>query len=522
MKKINYKALQNGSDIRGVALPTIADEPVNLTDEAIENIITGFAYLLSNKLHAPLGDLRISVGRDSRLSGKHIAEVVCKTLQKIGVQALDTGLASTPAMFMSTKIDNFNCQGAIMITASHLPQNRNGFKFFSASGGVSKDTISKILEIAEQRDNGVDLSSSLYENQMRHEQGAYSIKPIEKIDIMSKYCEILRKQISVALGNTEKPLSGMKILVDAGNGVGGFYAENILQPLGANTSGSLYLEPDGTFPNHIPNPEKEEAVKDIIEQVKLKHADLALVFDTDVDRVAAIDENGKPMVRNGIIAVAASLIYKLYPASYVVTDSITSPELADFLNEKLGLRHFRYRRGYKNVIDKAKALIEEGKDCQLAIETSGHAAFKENYFLDDGAFLATKIVIETARLKREGLGVSSLISNLSEPAESVEYRLPINSQEKDINKIGDSILLALKGWTEDEGVNYGATLEEPNYEGVRIKFPDGWLLLRMSLHDPIMPLNIESQTRGGVKNIISIIKPVLDIFTELDTDSLIC
>ncbi|MDD7319265.1 MAG: phosphomannomutase/phosphoglucomutase, partial [Prevotellaceae bacterium] len=98
MKKINYKALQNGSDIRGVALPTIADEPVNLTDEAIENIITGFAYLLSNKLHAPLGDLRISVGRDSRLSGKHIAEVVCKTLQKLGVQALDTGLASTPAM----------------------------------------------------------------------------------------------------------------------------------------------------------------------------------------------------------------------------------------------------------------------------------------------------------------------------------------------------------------------------------------------------------------------------------------
>lgn len=522
MKKINYKALQNGSDIRGVALSTISDEPVNLTDGVIENIITGFAYLLSNKLNAPLGDLRVSVGRDSRLSGEHIAEVVCKTLQKLGVQALDTGLASTPAMFMSTKIDNFNCHGAIMITASHLPQNRNGFKFFSASGGVSKDTISKILEIAEQRDNGVDLSSSLYENQMRHEQGAYSIKPIEKIDIMSKYCEILRKQISVALGNSEKPLSGMKILVDAGNGVGGFYAEKILKPLGADISGSLYLEPDGTFPNHIPNPEKQEAIKDIIEQVKLKHADLALVFDTDVDRVAAIDENGKPMVRNGIIAVAASLIYKLYPASYVVTDSITSPELADFLNEKLGLRHFRYRRGYKNVIDKAKALIEEGKDCQLAIETSGHAAFKENYFLDDGAFLATKIVIETARLKREGLGVSSLISDLSEPAESVEYRLPINSQEKDINKIGDSILLALKGWTEDEGFNYGATLEEPNYEGVRIKFPDGWLLLRMSLHDPIMPLNIESQTRGGVKNIISIIKPVLKIFSELDTDSLIC
>ena len=520
MQKFNYKTLQNGSDIRGVALPTVSDEPVNLTDDAIENIITGFTYLLSNKLNAPLGDLRVSVGRDSRTSGEHIASIVCKTLQKLGVQALDTGLASTPAMFMSTKIDNFNCHGAIMITASHLPQNRNGFKFFSSSGGVGKDTINKILEIAEQRDNGVDLSSSLYENEMRHEQGAYSIKPIEKIDIMAKYCEILRKQISVALGNDEKPLSGMKILVDAGNGVGGFYAENILKPLGADTSGSLYLEPDGTFPNHIPNPEKDEAVKDIISQVKTIGADLALVFDTDVDRVAAIDEHGKPMVRNGIIAVAASLIYKLHPASFVVTDSITSPELAEFLNDKLGLRHFRYRRGYKNVIDKAKSLIAEGKDCQLAIETSGHAAFKENYFLDDGAFLATKIVIEATRLKKEGLGISSLLSGLSEPAESVEYRLPINSTRENIEKIGESVLSTLEGWTKDEGSNYGAVLEEPNYEGVRIKFPNGWLLLRMSLHDPIMPLNIESQTHGGAQNIVSLIKPLLDTFAELDTDTL--
>ena len=153
MKEINYKALQNGSDIRGVALPTVNGEPVNLTDSVIENIITGFTYLLSNKLNSPFGDLRVSVGRDSRVSGEHIANVVCKTLQKLGVQALNTGLASTPAMFMSTKIDNFNCHGAIMITASHLPQNRNGFKFFSASGGVSKDAINKILEIVMSREH---------------------------------------------------------------------------------------------------------------------------------------------------------------------------------------------------------------------------------------------------------------------------------------------------------------------------------------------------------------------------------
>ena len=141
--------------------------------------------------------------------------------------------------------------------------------------------------------------------------------------------------------------------------------------------------------------------------------------------------------------------------------------------------------------------------------------------MDDGAFLATKIVIEAARLKREGRGISSLVSELSEPAESVEYRLPLDSSDENFSKAGEAILSSLKGWTEDEGSNYGAILEEPNFEGVRIKFPEGWMLLRMSLHDPIMPLNIESNVSGGVKRIIAIVKPILDTFTELDTNSLI-
>ncbi len=530
MSKVNYMSLQNGSDIRGVAMEGVPGEEVNLTDEAIENTITGFIYLLSNKLNSPMTDLRVSVGRDSRLSGEHISKVVCKTLQQLGVMALDTGLASTPAMFMSTKLEHFNCHGAIMVTASHLPKNRNGFKFFSASGGVSKDTITKILEIAHQRADGKGISSNLYENEMHHQQGAFTIQPIEHMDLLSHYCEVLKKQISVGLNKKDAPLKGMKILVDAGNGVGGFYATRVLEPLGAVIDGSLYLEPDGNFPNHIPNPEKEGATDDIIAKVKETSADLALVFDTDVDRVAAIDEKGNLIARNGIIALAASLIYKAHPASYVVTDSITSPELTEFLEDKLNLKHYRYKRGYKNVIDKAKELEAEGKDSPLAIETSGHAAFKENYFLDDGAFLATKIVIEAARLKREDKGISSLISELAEPAESREIRLPVlNAESSDENlpkgsslkEKGDAVLKALEDWAENDGKAHGAKLEKPNFEGVRVQFPKGWLLLRMSLHDPIMPLNVESSTTGGVDEILGYVKPVLDKFDFLDTSKLI-
>ena len=142
-------------------------------------------------------------------------------------------------------------------------------------------------------------------------------------------------------------------------------------------------------------------------------ADLGLIFDTDVDRSAAVDHRGREISRNGIVAMAAALLADDHPGTTVVTDSITSDQLNVFLEEKLGMKHLRYKRGYKNVINKAIELNEEGIDCQLAIETSGHAALKENYFLDDGAYLATKIVIKAAQLHKEGKKIADLIRNSS-------------------------------------------------------------------------------------------------------------
>ena len=134
----------------------------------------------------------------------------------------------------------------------------------------------------------------------------------------------------------------------------------------------------------------------ICQRVKESSSDLGLIFDTDVDRSSAVDENGKEISRNGIVAMAAALIADEYPKTTVVTDSITSRQLTEFLEDDLHLSHLRFKRGYKNVINKAKELNDAGTDCQLAIETSGHAAYKENYFLDDGAYLAVKIVIRAA------------------------------------------------------------------------------------------------------------------------------
>ena len=217
--------------------------------------------------------------------------------------------------------------------------------------------------------------------------------------------------------------------------------------------------------------------------------------------------------------MAAALACEAHPGTTIVTDSITSDQLTVFLEEKLGCKHLRFKRGYKNVINKSIELNASGIDSRLAIETSGHAAFAENYFLDDGAYLATKIVIKAALLAKEGKTLDSMIADLEEPYEAREVRFPIKCE--DFAAYGDDVLNQMKAWAvECEGMS----LVEPNYEGIRIKFApelgDGWCLLRKSLHDPIMPLNIESNIDGGVKMIAEKLRPFLSQFMELDITKL--
>lgn len=331
---------------------------------------------------------------------------------------------------------------------------------------------------------------------------------------MEAYCSHLKNIIIKEVGE-EMPLKGLKIAVDAGNGAGGFYAKDILEPLGADISSSQFLEPDGSFPNHMPNPENKQAMESISYATISTGSDLGLIFDTDVDRSSAVDNRGREISRNGIIALAAALISEEHPTTTIVTDSVTSDELATFLENDLGLKHLRYKRGYKNVINKSIQLNQEGVDSQLAIETSGHAAFKENFFLDDGAYLATKIVIKVAQLAKEGKNIDSLISSLKNPLESKEIRLPITCD--DFSSYGEEILEALKIWVKEQK---NMSLVLPNYEGVRINFPNGWCLLRKSLHDPIMPLNIESSTENGVENIKKITKDFLKNYSCLDISKL--
>ena len=498
---IEYKKLQNGSDIRGVAMDGIEGQPVALTQEAVTNIAKAFVLFLQERTGK--SELRLAIGRDSRLSGEALLHAAADGILAMGADVADFGLASTPSMFMSTVTKGYEFDGSIMLTASHLPWNRNGMKFFTKDGGLEKSDIASILASA-QADAFIPAL----------ERGART-----QVDFLSVYAAGLVERIrsGVNAEDYDHPLKGFRIVVDAGNGAGGFYVDRVLQPLGADTTGSQFLEPDGHFPNHQPNPEDKAAMDSIAQCVLDNKADMGIIFDTDVDRAGAVANDGKELNRNRLIALISAVLLEEHPGTTIVTDSITSSGLAAFIAQKGGVHH-RFKRGYKNVIDESIRINKSGKDSQLAIETSGHGALKENYFLDDGAYLITKLLIKMAQLRKENRTLFSLIDSLAEPAESEEVRMNILVPE--FAAYGSGVLKDLADYAAKE--NWDVAKE--NYEGLRVSFGagqgDGWFLLRMSLHDPLMPLNIESNSPGGVHQIAEKLYAFLSGYDKLETSGL--
>lgn len=464
---------KSGSDIRGTAAEGVEGQPIELTDERVSRMAKGF-YVWLKKRNLDKEKLVVSLGHDSRISAPRLSACVKKALMESGAEVIFTSLSSTPAMFMTTQL--LGCDGAIQLTASHHPFNKNGLKFFAKNGGLEGSDIAEILTYA-------------FENVAESGNGS-----CREVDFMTTYSKVLVDFVRKETG-MERPLDGFKIVVDAGNGAGGFYVDSVLKPLGANTDGSQFLDPDGYFPNHIPNPENPVAMQFICDKVKAVGADFGIIFDTDVDRAGAVDDLGEEINRNKLIALISAILLEEKGGAYIVTDSITSDGLKEFIEQKGGVHH-RFKRGYKNVINEAIRLNNEGKYCPLAIETSGHAALKENYFLDDGAYLVTRLLVKMAKLKKDGKKLRDLIADLKLPAESKEIRMGFKA-DVDFKVYGKNVLDELKDYAEKNGW----TLAPSNYEGIRISFGsgegDGWFLLRMSLHDPIMPLNIESNVKGG-------------------------
>lgn len=496
----HHHVLQNGSDIRGIAIAT--DEyAVNLTPQATKEVVRGLIHWLTQKPELAQayqkGQLTIGIGRDSRLSGPDLVAAFTEEAVRLGVQLIDFGMATTPALFMSTQYPQFKCHAGVMITASHLPYYFNGIKIFSENGGAEHEDIDFILSHSE------DLPPS-------------SLGSVASADLMTPYSQDLVGKIRSACDGQEKPLANLNIIVDAGNGAGGFFAEKVLAELGADTTGSQFLDPDGTFPNHVPNPDNKEAMESIRQAVLKQGADLGIIFDTDVDRAALVTKSGEILNRNNLIAILSQIILAEHPGTSIVTNSPTTEHLKVFI-ESLGGKQIRYISGYRNVINRAILANQEGVDCQLAIETSGHAAFKENYFLDDGTYVAAKILMLLPKLQAEGKSLDDLIAQLKQPLETQEVRFKLEAE--DYRAMGEQVIADLRQTTIQ-----GFAFNPENDEGVRFDltdpYGDGWLLLRMSLHEPLLVLQVENDQTGYIPAVLRTLSAFFDQYPAVNQEKL--
>lgn len=494
MSEESLTKLINGSDIRGIAVET-EDHDANLTTKEVKKIAAGFLKLLTDDKAIERAPLRIAIGFDSRITGPAIKEALIDVFAGAGVTVLDAGLATTPAMFMATQFNQVDADAGIMITASHLPYFYNGLKFFTKEGGAEHEDMEKIMSYADAKIP-------------QDQEGV-----VESIPLINFYSQDMVQKIQKGT-DSKQPLKDMHIVLDAGNGAGGFFAQQVLEALGADTTGSQFLDPDGHFPNHVPNPDNPEAMASIQKAVLDNNADLGIIFDTDVDRAAVVDNSGQFINRNNLIAVLAQIVLSDEPGATIVTNSPTTSHLKTFIND-LGGKQYRYISGYRNVINKAIDLNDEGVSTPLAIETSGHAAFRENYFLDDGAYVVAKILMLLPELNKEGKKISDLIKNLKQPSEAQEVRFTI--LEEAYHAYGEKVIADLETFVNETD---GFDVEHDNTEGIRVNvsepFGSGWYLLRMSLHEPLLVLQVENDEEGSNDKVFRKLDEFFKEYDQLD------
>lgn len=479
----DWRKLLSGTDIRG--------EEEGLTDDFAARFGYAFALWLAKRLGTTPDRLTVAVGRDPRASGPRLEKALIAGLTAADCDVLECGLTAAPALCATLCEGEKRADGAVMISGGDAPAGVNGFKMATRGGGPGADDVREIAEKASEAQVPVRL--------------------VTRLDSAAPYIERLAAMARERLeDDAPKPLLGLHVIVDAGSGAGGFYAD-FLEELGAQTAGSYNLDPDGAFPAHPPSVSDPEALSVLAKAVVENGADLGVLLTSDCDRAAIVDGDGRVMTGNRLIALVAAILLNKRPGATIVTDSVTSSGLSRFISEWGGV-HYRFKRGCRNVIDEAIRLSGEGIDCPLAIETSGHAAFRENGFLDDGMYLATRIVCEAYDKKRFGEKVSDYLESLHESVEAREIRFRLDDCDW-TGESNDIIEMILSHTLDDPGWR----LATDSREGVRILFnldggvENAWFQLRMSVNDPeVMVLNAESDVKGGVARILGALYRLLE------------
>ena len=428
-------------DIRGVWSE-------DLTAETAEIIGKAFGTYVRQK-----GIKDVLVGRDNRLSSRPIRGALIKGLTSTGCDVLDVGVLTTPAFYYSNVL--YDYQAGMMITASHNPPQFNGFKVMVGPSTIYGDELKKLYYIAEKG---------------KFEKGTGNVKYAYPIN---SYINMIKEKVK--LGDRK-----LKVVVDCGNGTGSYFYPDVIYNLGCEVY-PLYCESDPTFPNHFPDPVKEENLKDLIEEVKRVKADLGIAFDGDGDRIGVVDDKGNIIWGDMLMILYWREIMKKHPGADAIVEVKCSQALVEEI-ERLGGKPIFFKTGHSLIKAKMKEL-----GAVFTGEMSGHMFFADEYYgFDDAAYAAARLL---RILSNTDKSLSELLADVPKYLATPEIRLECDDEKK---------FDVVKGVTE--------YFKEKGYDiidvdGARVLFDEGWGLVRASNTGPELIVRCEAKTKEKLEEI---------------------
>ena len=441
-------------DIRG-----IVDKDLN--EDVLERIGKAYGTYIKD-----FGAKVVSIGRDCRLSSPAYAKAMTRGINSTGVDVIDIGMVSTPMLYFS--LYNLDVGGGVMITASHNPGEYNGIKLCRGKDSVFGGQIQRIREIAEAGEFATGKGSS------------------SERDIEELYVSFLKENIDM------RP--GLRAVVDYGNGMVGAIGPRVFREFGCDFR-ELYVTPDGTFPNHHPDPTVEENLAQLIETVRSGKFELGIGFDGDGDRIGVVDEKGNIVWGDMLVLVFARDVISRKPGAKIIGDVKCSNRLFDGIKDAGG-EAIMWKTGHSLIKDKMKA-----EKASLAGEMSGHIFFADKFFGYDDALYASLRILEI--ISRTGKSLSQLLEGIPPAISTPEIRVDCPEAVK--FRVVDMVKERL-----------GRSYRIIDIDGVRIEFPDGWGLIRASNTQPALVLRFEALTEDRLLEIRALIEGELDsVMAEL-------
>lgn len=399
------------------------------------------------------------VGRDCRASSAEYAQALIRGLNETGVSAIDIGMVPTPFVYYAVK--RYDTKAGIMVTASHNPSEYNGFKIWSGESTIYNEGIDG-LRIAMLEGNFPSGSGS-----------------VEKRDIFPVYLEEVIRRVA--------PVRPLKVVVDGGNGAGGEYCANMLERLGMRVI-RLFCEPDGSFPNHHPDPVVEANMVQLQARVLAEKADLGIGLDGDGDRIGAVDEQGRLLFGDELLALYAREVLSRKPGATVLGDVKCSHRLFNDI-EKHGGKGEMCATGHSFMKAKLRELSAE-----LGGEMSGHMFFADRWHgFDDALYGAARLVEIVAAASGPFSGL------LDWPKSFVTPELHVACPDE----CKKSVVAKAKEF-------FRSRCEVLDIDGVRLVFPDGWGLVRASNTQPVLVMRFEAESAGRLAQIREMVEGPLE------------